>query len=117
MWVYTLVAGKRIGNYMDLTADILEDAQEAIRKLNAVMPVGTDDIALTILEIARSAALAAEQLFKSGAIDKKARKAVALDYAHSALAALDIDLSAPLAKMLDCGIEAACLLDIPHLSK
>lgn len=114
LWVYSLVTGKNLKRYVELARSFMEAVSASLTVFGERYPNKTIDVMLAVIEIAKTAAAHAEQLFKNGSIDKEARKSAALEYAYAALELIGVKLTDSIRTIVDGAIEAACLLDIPH---
>lgn len=100
--------------YIGLASALLDTASDALESIREIVPNDTVELAMAVIEVAKTAAAGAEQLWINGSIGKDERKAAALEYAFAALDAMGVELTDAIRKIVDGAIEAACLLDLPH---
>lgn len=88
---------------------MLDTAADALDAWNGAYPSDAGGLMLMILDISKTAAASAEQLWINGSIGKDERKQAAIDYVCAALTAMGIELTDAIRKLIDGAIEAACL--------
>ncbi|MEG0615124.1 MAG: hypothetical protein RR540_05150 [Oscillospiraceae bacterium] len=100
--------GVKLDNLADNTKVSLETIQKIFEAIKPLLPQsGTLDIVSKIIELAKSGAGNAEQLYKTGTIEACDRKKSARQFVTDSLKLAKIDINDDINKIIDDSIESA----------